>query len=685
MDDLFNMLSASARINKSKRKKKEAPLPAAAAAAPPPPSATRHDDDGIGGSDDEYVHSDSDGFSSDEDGGARRKRNKSGLKSRDRTNKRDTSAAKLAHIHREEVSAFRRRMGIRLSDNNRHDRSVPDPLSSFDELKNETPLSCVSWLSSDSSIQREYGQILNAILRNIEAGRWTEPTPIQMQSIPALLSRRDVMGCAPTGSGKSGAFVIPSLILSSLSGESFYGVTESNTLDDESSNSKKKSKKKKRQSKGGKSDPLEHSSRGHVATDQTGQIRSLLLAPSRELASQLHREVERLGVGKPGGLRTALLSKNNAALISSNTAGGKRGLDVLVTTPLRLVECIERGLKLASVRLVVLDEADRLLDCTDGILPAYAKGGDSDSDDDDQQQSKQSGSSHAKSFVDQIDAILASCPTTAIRGFFSATLGPAVRHLSESVLRNPVDIAVGRPAGAHAHSTSVGASTSPAANSDIDQSLEFVGKEEGKLLAIRQIVQKGFRPPAIIFLQSKERAQALFGELLYDGVNVDVIHAGRSQAARDAAVAKFRKGETWILICTDLVARGVDFKAVNMVINYDLPTSGVTYVHRIGRTGRAGRKGTAITLFTEADFDSIRPIANVMKLSGCKVPDWISTLKKDGRRHGGTKERLRKEKNVPNRKNIDTTAGYDKAKKKRKKQSVDNSRKQRREKMARKD
>jgi len=576
-------------------------------------------------------------------------------------------------------------MGIRLSDNNRHDASVPDPLSSFDELsKSDVAPPCISWLSSDSSVRREYAQILNAMLRNIEAGRWTEPTPIQMQSIPALLSRRDVMGCAPTGSGKSGAFVIPSLILSSLSGESFYGVTDESIDDNESSkkSNKKNSKKKKRQSKGGNADQADNSTRNNGANNcQMGQIRSLLLAPSRELASQLHREVERLGVGKPGGLRTALLSKNNAALISSNKAGGKRGLDVLVATPLRLVECIGRGLNLRSVRFVVLDEADRLLDCTDGVLPAHAKGGDdSDSDSDGQCQQKQSGSSHAKSFVEQIDSILASCPTTAIRGLFSATLGPAVRHLSESVLRNPVDVAVGRPTGAHVHSTSAGASTSPAANSDIDQSLMFVGKEEGKLLAIRQIVRKGFRPPAIIFLQSKERAQALFGELLYDGVNVDVIHAGRSQAARDAAVAKFRKGETWVLICTDLVARGVDFKAVNMVINYDLPTSGVTYVHRIGRTGRAGRKGTAITLFTEADFDSIRPIANVMKLSGCKVPDWILTLKKNGR-HGGTKERIRKEKNVPKRKKIDTTAGYDKVKKKRKKQSIDNGRKQAKKRM----
>ena len=109
---------------------------------------------------------------------------------------------------------------------------------------------------------------------------------------------------------------------------------------------------------------------------------------------------------------------------------------------------------------------------------------------------------------------------------------------------------------------------------------------------------------------------------------VDVIHAGKSQHARDKAVQNFRKGETWVLICTDLVARGVDFKAVNLVINYDLPSSGVTYVHRIGRTGRAGRKGQSITFFTEDDFGQLRSIANVLKISGCDVAEWMLHLKK---------------------------------------------------------
>jgi len=654
------MLSSSARIDKSKQKKTKLASAVPPIVAPSPRSQSLAQENEAG-PDAESSQSD---YSSSEDEYSGSKRTKSkgrGLKSRDRTNKRDMSAGKLAQVHREQVSAFRRRMGIRLSDGNRHDQSVPDPISSFDDLNASSatsPAPCVAWLSSDGTVKRDYRQILTAILRNIEEGRWTEPTPIQMQGIPALLGRRDVMGCAPTGSGKSGAFVIPSLILSSLGEDSFYRVASGGQHDGEqqsepSTKAKKKKKKKKKQ-KGGDGSIGER--------NPAGQIRALLLAPSRELAAQLYREVERLGVGKPGGLRTALLSKNNAALISSNTAGGKRGLDVLVATPLRLVECIERGSKLGSVRMVVLDEADRLLDCTDGILPDTKESWAF-------QQQRQSGSANVKTFLEQIDSILAACPPTAIRALFSATLGPAVRHLSESVLRNPVDVAVGRPVGGGGRSSASGASTAPAANSDIDQKLVFVGREEGKLLAIRQMVRKGFRPPAIVFLQSKERAQALFSELLYDGANVDVVHAGRSQAARDASVAKFRRGETWILICTDLVARGVDFKAVNLVINYDLPTNGVTYVHRIGRTGRAGRQGEAVTLFTEADFDSIRPIANVMRLSGCDVPDWILSLKKPGGR-GGSKERTRRERNVPRRRDIDTTAGYDKARKRRKQQAI---------------
>lgn len=144
-------------------------------------------------------------------------------------------------------------------------------------------------------------------------------------------------------------------------------------------------------------------------------------------------------------------------------------------------------------------------------------------------------------------------------------------------------------------------------------------REAGKLISMRQLIQGGLKPPVLIFVQSKTRAIELYKELVFFGVNVDAIHAERTQEQRDKIIQRFRVGEIWVLICTDLMSRGIDFKCVNMVINYDFPQSAVSYIHRIGRTGRAGRKGVAITFFTESDMEYLRSIANVMRISGCEV------------------------------------------------------------------
>lgn len=619
MEELFNILSSSARIDKSKRKKKR-----------------RREQLSISKADiDDEEHDNSD-VNSDEE------KEELGIHSRDRTGKRDTSDAKLAQVQREEVAAFRRSMTIRLA--NKHDPKLPDPVSSFGEI------SAPSWWTDSHSFQGT----ARAIERNIELGRWKEPTPVQMQSIPTLMERRDMIGAAPTGSGKSGGFIIPALFLSSAPYNVFYDSQVDSQIESKSP-SKKQKKKITKDDK--------------AKSTREGEIRALILAPSRELAAQLHREVERLGLGKPGGLSSMLLTRSNVGHAIAGTAGGKSGLDVLVTTPLRLVDAIEKGLRLDATRLVVLDEADRLLDAADGEhkSPVAEESSDEEEDDepdeeeDDEPEKKKkskgkhveqevdtthaSGSSHSQSFLSQMDVILSSVPSSAIRALFSATISPTVRSFAENILRNPVDLKIAA-AGSYG-----------GANTDIEQELMFVGREEGKLLAMRQLAQRGdLKPPVIVFVQSKERAQALFGELLYDGIHVDVIHAGRSRTARENAVAKFRKGETWVLICTDLVSRGVDFRAVNMVINYDLPTSGITYVHRIGRTGRAGRKGKAITLFTEADFDNLRTIANVMKQSGCKVEDWMLQLRK------------KSNSIAPRRPAIQTTPIYDIRKKQKKRE-----------------
>jgi ATP-dependent RNA helicase DDX52/ROK1 len=145
-----------------------------------------------------------------------------------------------------------------------------------------------------------------------------------------------------------------------------------------------------------------------------------------------------------------------------------------------------------------------------------------------------------------------------------------------------------------------------AAVDSVEQELLFVGSESGKLLAIRDLMRKGLQPPVLVFVQSKDRAQQLFRELIYDGLNVDVIHSDRSQQERDNIVKQFREGKIWILICTELMGRGIDFKGVNLVVNYDFPQSAISYIHRIGRAGRAGRKGKAITFFTVDDTANLR-------------------------------------------------------------------------------
>ncbi len=575
MDDLFNMLSSSARLDKSKRKQKSAAMMNQRQNTTTASQVMKQIKKGQGhdGSDSDASSSPSSDSDNDNDD-----RNTTNNNKKQRP-KKQHSAKKLAQIHQEEINAFRRRMGIRLSSDNKHEiETIPDPISSFREWK------CPQWWSNrlqqkggnnNKSSNNLFDQLHQTILNNIEQGRWMEPTPIQMQAIPSIMDRRDVMGCAPTGSGKSGAFVLPALMISKCPEDVYYDQHHQQQREQQDEEQQPTNKGKKKQQKKKKND----------SENLQGHVRTVLLAPSRELSSQLHREVQRLSSNMPFKFHSALLSKSNTGLAISNQLGGKSGLDCLVATPLRLVECLERGMKLRGLRLIVLDEADRLLDASDGkvTLKKVKENNESESEDEsesgdnEEEQNAQSGSSQSRTFLQQIDSILSHLPNTTTRALFSATLGPSVRHLSESILRSPIDITTGINAGTGGNSAAGGASE------HIKQELKFVGREEGKLLAIRQLVAEGITPPVLIFMQSKDRAQALFGELLYDGIRVDVIHAGRSPSAREASVAKFRKGDTWVLICTDLVARGVDFKAVNLVINYDLPLDGVTYVHRIGR------------------------------------------------------------------------------------------------------
>ena len=467
---------------------------------------------------------------------------------------------KIQHLSSQdqEMAAFRRRLKIQATGSN-----VPNPMATFDEMK-------------QYSGGQAGANVAQTLLRNIEKSAYKEPTAIQMQSLPAMMSGRDLLATAPTGSGKTASFVIPIIM------------------------------RLKQRNKGG--------------------IRAIVLSPARELARQTFQYFERMALGTK--LRVCLLSKATQSSIAGQESGkhAAHNMDVLVATPMRLLHLLqEEALQLHQVECVCLDEADKLLEAI--------------------------GSS---SFVEQVDEILAACTGANVqRAMFSATMLPAVQDLAASVLRDPVGVTIG--------TVNAGAST-------IKQKLLFVGREEGKLLAVRQIVQEGLKPPVLIFVQDKDRAKALYQELIYDGLNVDCIHSDRSQQQRDNAVKQFRTGETWILIATELLGRGMDFKGVNMVVNYDFPPSAVSYVHRIGRTGRAGRQGEAVTFFTERDLEELRSIANVMRLSGCEVPDWMLTIKKKC-----AKDRRDFELRPPRRARVSTVSGYDLKNSKRKQSMVQGS------------
>ncbi|CAK9436883.1 uncharacterized protein LODBEIA_P14050 [Lodderomyces beijingensis] len=324
----------------------------------------------------------------------------------------------------------------------------------------------------------------------------------------------------------------------------------------------------------------------HKQVSKNYGIRGLIISPTNELAVQSFQQLETLIKGKK--LNIAILSKQLANKINNDIIKSSK-YDIIVSTPLRLIELVKADkINLSKVEHLVIDEADKLFD---------------------------------HGFSEQTDEILTHCTNSKLqKSMFSATIPSGVEEMAHSIMKDPIRVIIGHK---------------EAASSTIDQKLVFTGNEEGKLLAIRQMIQNGeFKPPIIIFLQSITRAKALFHELVYDKLNVDVIHAERTPKQRDEVIKRFKNGDIWVLITTDVLARGVDFKGVNMVINYDVPQSAQTYVHRIGRTGRGQRSGKAVTFFTKEDDKAVKPIINVMKQSGCgaSLSDWMEDLGKLSKR-----------------------------------------------------
>lgn len=359
-------------------------------------------------------------------------------------------------------------------------------------------------------------------------------------------------------------------------------------------------------------------------------LKGLIVSPTKELANQIFAECSKLAqkvfLDKNRPLQVALLSKSLNAKLRNKVVSDKK-FDIIVTTPLRLIDVVKNeALDLSGVKHIIFDEADKLFD---------------------------------KTFVEQTDDILSSCSNPKLRkSMFSATIPSNVEEIAHNIMMDPVRIIIGHK---------------DAANANIKQDIIYCGNEEGKLIAIRQLVQDGeFRPPVIIFLESITRAKALYHELMYDGLNVDVIHAERTQIQREKIIESFKSGELWCLICTDVLARGVDFKGVNLVINYDVPRTAQAYVHRIGRTGRAGRSGKAVTLYTNLDSLAIKPIINVMKQSGCEVAEWMDQFSKITRQE---KEKIKRGRGQIDRKQISTVPKVERLKRKRKRDMIDASKK----------
>ncbi|KFM71603.1 putative ATP-dependent RNA helicase DDX52, partial [Stegodyphus mimosarum] len=411
-------------------------------------------------------------------------------------------------MRKEEVTHFRRIHKIYVTGND-----VPDPIENFNQLVSD------------------YG-VSSVILENIHKLGYAAPTPIQMQALPLLLHNRQILACAPTGSGKTAAFLIP--VIHNLKGP------------------------------------------------EKGGIRAVIIAPTRELVKQIYSFCVQLADST--NLRTLIIEDVNSAKKKPKFL---KKHDILISTPNRLIYMLQEDppiISLHRVQWLIVDECDKLFE--------VGKQG----------------------FRDQLAVIYKACDSADVkRAMFSATFSHDVEEWCKMTFDSLVSVSIG---------------TKNTAVSTIKQELLFVGCEGGKLLALRNLINEGFMPPVMIFVQSKERAQELYSELVFENIRIDVIHSDLPQEKRDNVVKNFINGKIWVLICTELMGRGIDFKGVNLVINYDFPPTAISYIHRIGRTGRAGEEGRAVTYFTTDDIENLRSIAQVMKNAGCQVPDYIMKLKK---------------------------------------------------------
>ncbi|UXI67116.1 DEAD/DEAH box helicase [Tahibacter amnicola] len=356
-----------------------------------------------------------------------------------------------------------------------------------------------------------------ALLRALNEQGYTAPTPVQAEAIPLVLSGRDVMAGAQTGTGKTAAFSLPLL-------ERLYP-------------------------------------RGERKAETPRRVRALVLTPTRELALQVHDSMRAYG---------KYIRFSSAAIFGGVGMGGqvqalRRGAEIIVATPGRLIDHLDqRTLSLANIEVLVLDEADRMLDM--GFLPALKK-------------------------------ILAQLPKTRQNLFFSATYADEVKKLVNELLTDPVQVQI-------AQQNSVAAT--------VTHRVYPVDMERKKDLLI-QILAEDSRRQTLVFGRTKHGSDRLARQLCQAGFRADAIHGNKSQGARQRALKDFKEGRINVLVATDIAARGLDIDQLPVVVNYDLPMVAADYVHRIGRTGRAGAEGLAVSLVCRAEQGQLQDILRLLK------------------------------------------------------------------------
>ncbi len=348
-----------------------------------------------------------------------------------------------------------------------------------------------------------------SLLATLETLGYEEPTPIQREAIPPLLAGKDLLGQAATGTGKTAAFTLPML---------------------------------QRIAHGAKAKPS-----------------ALILVPTRELAIQVSEAVQRYGKE----LRTSVLAVYGGQAIGPQFHALRRGVDVVVATPGRALDHIRRQtLKLTHVQVVVLDEADEMLDM---------------------------------GFADDLDAILEQTPAAKQTALFSATMPPRIKSIAHRHLKHPVEITIAKEP--------VKAGAAPRV-----RQTAYVAQRQHRGAVLSRVIDMAAPKSALVFCRTRLEVDEVTVMLNNRGHRAEAIHGGMSQPQRDRVMSAFRTGQTELLVATDVAARGLDIPSVSHVINFDLPSSAEVYVHRIGRTGRAGREGEAITILDPREQRLLRTI-----------------------------------------------------------------------------